>query len=520
MKTEQKKTLFLSYIFQHLDGIALIPTILALEKKMILSSFTSCTLSELSKKYDANNAYLNVALRLLCSQGFMKQTIQNDNDIYFELSKRNTDFKNIVNTYNITAPLYSNNIDYSIIFQDNTRIKTEQSKLFQVLNSYLKKYEKNPTLSNIDIHVEGAVLSPILVILSKLGCFENTTQKWYSSINKQWLQYIQNLLTCCRITDKKHILTEYGRFIIKRTTSYGVTVSYLPTFRNIPNLLFGDYKNLWTKAGEVEKHVDRSMNVWGSGGAHHTYFKKVDEIILDLFNLPIEEQPKGFIDIGCGNGKLIEHIFDLIYYNTKRGKYLKEYPLFIVGSDFNYKALEATKITIEKADIWAKTAFGDISEPKKLAKKLKEKHEINLEDLLNVRSFLDHNRIYTKSKNSTYKKSNSTAAFCYQGKRILNHELQQNLKEHFKSWYPYLKKYGLLIVELHTIDPQKSAQNIGKTAITAYDATHGFSDQYIIEYNLFLEAALDAGLKPDKQHEYTFPSDSIPIVSINRLVKE
>ena len=72
------------------------------------------------------------------------------------------------------------------------------------------------------------------------------------------------------------------------------------------------------------------------------------------------KQPKGFIDIGCGNGKLIEHIFDLIYYKTLRGKKLKEHPLFIVGSDFNYKALEATKQTINKADIWAKTAFGDI----------------------------------------------------------------------------------------------------------------------------------------------------------------
>ena len=30
----------------------------------------------------------------------------------------------------------------------------------------------------------------------------------------------------------------------------------------------------------------------GSGGAHRLYFQKVDEIIIDLFNLPIEEQPK------------------------------------------------------------------------------------------------------------------------------------------------------------------------------------------------------------------------------------
>ena len=47
-------------------------------------------------------------------------------------------------------------------------------------------------------------------------------------------------------------------------------------FRNINKLIYGNYKNLWINSEECEKHVDRSMNVWGSGGAHHTYFKKVD----------------------------------------------------------------------------------------------------------------------------------------------------------------------------------------------------------------------------------------------------
>ena len=192
--------------------------------------------------------------------------------------------------------------------------------------------------------------------------------------------------------------------------------------------------------------------------------------------------------------------------------------MFIVGSDFNYKALEATQETIDKADIWAKTAFGDISDPEKLAKKLKKEHNINLEDLLNVRSFLDHNRIYTEPQEKTPRTSNSTGAFSHKGKKINNDLLQQNLKEHLANWYPYLKKYGLLIVELHTIDPLVAAKNIGKTAITAYDASHGFSDQYIIEYDLFLETAKEVGLKTDPSHEYTFPSREIPIVSINRLI--
>ena len=327
-----------------------------------------------------------------------------------------------------------------------------------------------------------------------------------------------NLFFHVGIIDVQNNISEYGNFILKRITSYGVTVSYLPTLKNINHLLYGDNSNRWKNNSNEETHVDRSMNVWGSGGAHHTYFKKVDQIIIDLFNLPIEQQPKGFIDIGCGNGKLIEHIFDLIYYKTARGKCLKSNPLFIVGSDFNYKALEATNETINKADIWAKTAFGDISDPDSLAKKLKEKHNIKLSDLLNVRSFLDHNRIYSHPKSNRNKISSSTGSFCYQGVRIQNKDLEQNLKEHFAKWAPYLKKYGLLIVELHTIDPLVSAKNIGKTAITAYDATHGFSDQYIIEYELFLKIALETGLKPDPQHEYTFPTRDIPIVSINRLL--
>merc|ERR1711924_377875 len=126
------------------------------------------------------------------------------------------------------------------------------------------------------------------------------------------------------IDKEKLTTTELGQFLFKRASAYGVTVSYLPTFIRLKELIFENPNILWEKEeNSAEIHVDRKMNVWGSGGAHKLYFKKVDEIILNLFNLPIELQPKGFIDIGCGDGSLIEHIFDLIYYKTKRGKLLK-----------------------------------------------------------------------------------------------------------------------------------------------------------------------------------------------------
>ena len=138
--------------------------------------------------------------------------------------------------------------------------------------------------------------------------------------------------------------------------------------------------------------------------------------------------------------------------------------------------------------------------------------------MLNVRSFLDHNRIYTEPKNKPIIPCESNCAFSFRGKRVKNDVLIQNLYEHFKRWAPYLKKYGLLVVELHSISPEKTFKYLGENSMTAYDATHGYSDQYIIEYPYFLKAAEQANLYIEEKHENVFPNKITPIVSINRLI--
>ena len=103
--------------------------------------------------------------------------------------------------------------------------------------------------------------------------------------------------------------TDEGLFFAKRASAYGVTVSYIPTFLKLDELLFGNPLVLKAQPDETEKHVHREMNVWGSGGAHATYFKVIDDVIIDLFNRPIDHQPKGILDMGCGNGAFIETYF-------------------------------------------------------------------------------------------------------------------------------------------------------------------------------------------------------------------
>ena len=524
MNTNKKK--LRSYIFYHLDGIAIIPTVLALGKKKILNEFKDekISLSLLSKKYNANEGYLNIALRLLCCQGWLTQYFE-DNDILFKKNS-SVDLIEIFNIYKQIELFFENDFDYDIIleFKEN-KMTEDEVQLQKMIDDYLNNRKDliklNDESINLVNHIDGVILGPILVNLSRRN-YLNLNSYDNFKINNRWKQILKKLFIYLNIIKiENNSVTELGNFLFKRASAYGVTVSYLPTFRKLNELIFDNPFILWEKEeNSAEIHVDRKMNVWGSGGAHKLYFKKVDEIIINLFNLPIEQQPKGFIDIGCGDGSLIEHIFDLIYYKTERGKILNDHPLTIIGSDFNYKALEVTKENIKNADIWANTAFGDIGNPTELALKIKKEYNINLEDLLNVRSFLDHNRIYKEPIKNNSHKSNSKCSFAYRGKRIKNEDLCQNLYEHFSNWKPYLKKYGLLIVELHSIDPNKTQTSLGKNSMTAYDATHGYSDQYIIEYDNFLFEAKRAGLVPEKKHEHLFPNKEIPIVSVNRLISK
>jgi len=170
------------------------------------------------------------------------------------------------------------------------------------------------------------------------------------------------------------------------------------------------------------------------------------------------------------------------------------------------------------ADIWAKVIWGDIGRPDLLAKDLDENYNIDLKDLLNVRTFLDHNRIWQEpTKRDIDRISLSTGSFAHRGQRISNNSVEDNLLEHFNKWAPYVKKFGLLVIELHTVDPRLVAQNLGKTAATAYDATHGFSDQYIVEVPVFLKIAKEAGLFPEEKYFSKFPNSDLATVSINLL---
>ncbi len=147
-----------------------------------------------------------------------------------------------------------------------------------------------------------------------------------------------------------------------------------------------------------------------------------------------------------------------------------------------------------------------------------DNYGIDLQDLLNVRTFLDHNRPWEPPTQPLANRvSQSSGAYCFRGKRLNNNDVEASLLEHFRRWEPFVRRFGLLVIELHTISPELAAANAGRTSATAYDATHGYSDQFIVEVDVYNDIAAAAGLYPDPTYFCKFPNSDLATVSINLL---
>lgn len=533
--SKAEKKVLRSSIFRHLDGIAVAPTAFALYKQGVLDYLLeqqTVTLAQVCEKFDANEGYMNVALRLMCSQDWLIQEVNNaDNSVQFKLNEKSAFAFAYAGIYEDVVEL----IQFSQRF-DKRKFKIEPfRKLSVIIEKYKSDYGikwssdavKKSIQQQMLKHVEGILVGPTIVALGMGGMFH----KYFMEVSFKAEEYHQDSESFSKILDfftflnwfeKKegtYTFTPTGLFFAKRASAYGVTVSYIPTFSKVEELIFGDPTVFWNREqGTDEIHVDRKMNVWGSGGAHTTYFKKIDDIIIELFNRPIDEQPKGIVDMGCGNGAFLEHLFNVIEQRTARGKMLEEHPLFLVGADYNQAALSVTRANLIQADVWAKVIWGDIGRPDLLAEDLHNDYGIDLKDLLNIRTFLDHNRVWEDpAEIEKDRVSASTGGFAFRGRRISPNEAEEGLLQHFRNWAPYVKKFGLLLIELHTVDPSLVAQNLGKTAASAYDATHGFSDQYIVELDVFRSIASEAGLYPVEMHNSQFPNSKLATVSIQLL---
>jgi hypothetical protein len=524
-------------LFNHLAGIVIIPTFKALHNRRVFNLFGALPepveLDQIVNRTHGNRGYLRVAFRLLASCGWMEErTGRNGGNAGYSLTVKGQIATSIASTHCGEVISF---LPKAIFLEDFLFGKSDEA-ILPSLKALVEKAKANWGLTaqgdplevqvchQVRQYLDGLLLGPAIVSLARGGILERLAQgpQQLDTLpgNHASLGLVFDLLIAQRwmVQEQNRVcLTPCGFYAAQIATSYGVTVSYLPLCNVIDTLLFGNPRIARVDETGSELLVNRGMNVWGSGGAHNTYFKKVDEIIVEIFNRPLEQQPEGICDMGCGDGTLLEHLYCVIKSRTLRGSVLDKHPLLVVGVDFNKVARRITKQKLRKAGIPNHFVIaGDINRPALLAGDLEALgHDVH--NLLHVRSFLDHNRPYLPPANYVRgtRTGESSGAFAHLGEEIPCDELEENLVRHLHRWAPYVGRFGLLILELHTLPPQLTAANLAKTPAVAYDGTHGFSDQYLVELPVFLKCAREAGLQMDPRYQCRFPASDLATVSIN-----
>lgn len=513
------------------------PTVSALWERGAIEPLTSrpgsVPFDEIVDRTHANRGYLRVALRLLASCGWLTEQV----DAHGARTCALTDKGRVALSFapSLYGRVTSSFLPKALILDDllfgppdNPMIASFGELVERAREAWRLEPDPNPVAAKVHglirSHLDGMLVGPAMVALARGGVFARLVDGPLDvrsiPVNASTVLWLFDLLSATGWASRSGQtvqLTERGQYAAQIAGAYGVTVSYLPTFAVLPTLLFGNPRIPRMDANGFETLVNRAMNVWGSGGAHGTYFKKLDQIIVEIFNRPIAEQPRGICDMGCGDGTLLAHLYTVVREQTARGSCLATHPLIIVGADFNKVARRATKRTLRAADIPTFHVIGgDINRPAQLAADL-ETLDLEARDLLHVRSFLDHNRPYVRLANYVggTRRASTTGAFAHQGDEILADELEESLVRHLRRWAPYTGPFGLLVLELHTLPPALTADNLDRTPAVAYDGTHGFSDQYLVELPIFLNCAREAGLRADSRHQAMFPPSALATVSLN-----
>jgi SAM-dependent methyltransferase len=528
----EEKAAIRSRIFQHLAGIVIAPVLKALADRgvvtYLLEGGRPRSLDDIAAFSRANRGYLHVALRLLTGTGWLDQSRSGyvptaEGRIALALAGRYGEAVAFIpRALFIDDFLFGGSGPSSVAqFDDIVGIARAGRSLVTAADPMQVKMHRQAA-----VYMEGLLVGPVMVALAREGVLERLLGSADAvplaklGGNAAALTRVFELLALLgwASLDDEHVqLTRDGRYAAQIASSYGVTVSYLPLFDRIGTLLFGNaaFPRSDDSGGEIL--VNRGMNVWGSGGAHSNYFRKVDEFLVELFNRPLGEQPRGICDMGCGDGTLLRHIYETVRDKTLRGRNLQEFPLIIVGADFNKVARRISKRNLNKAGVpHVEVIHGDINRPANLANEL-EKLDLDIHELLHVRSFLDHNRPFLPPANylTGSRKARTTGAFASLGEEIAADVLEENLVRHLRRWAPYVGRFGLLVLELHTLAPALTAANLDRTLALAYDGTHGFSDQYLVELDVFQACAAEAGLASDPRFTARFPAGELATVSIN-----
>ena len=471
-------------------------------------------LQELARRYSANPGYLEVALRCFSQQGWLiRERTADGSDWIHRCSDSLRRLKRgRLDTYRRLGDFLSKTMPFERSLMGDAA-NPEMRRQFAGFIEEARRSWDGEEIGILQEHQTGALLVPLMVAFLQAGLLETDSLRLETASPEG-----ADLLAAAGWLDKeRHCWTPDGELARDHALYLGMVGSYIPTLVRLHSILFENAEqSTHTAVGQTEAHVDRTLNILASAAAHHKYFISTDEIFAGIFDQePVESQPQFIMDTGCGDGSWLAHLYEFIAHNTKRGKALERYPLTLIGVDYNVVCEDVCLNVFREAGVPGMFLTGDITDPAGIADKLAQRG-MDMSRGLHIRSFIDHNRVFERPVREPASDAlEPTSSYVGEDQKpIPGRVLRQNLVEFLEKWAAYANPHGLVILEAHCVEPAIAAKQLGQTHNLVFDTYHCFSHQYPVDFDVFMEAALEAGLRPVMHQQQRYPSRK-PFVSIS-----
>ena len=326
-------------VFTHLSGVVMAPTVSALWERGALELLTSTPapvlFADVVRQTHANAGYLRVALRLLASCGWLvEQPLDNSARMCALTPEGHAALRLAHPLYRqVTASFLPKALgleDFLVRPSDESFIASVGDLVALARNGWGIEPSPNPTTAQLHDrirgHLEGMLVAPAMVALARGGILarlaEGPLDLRSMSAGEASVGCLFDLLSTTGYVERAgHIvqLTGCGRYAAQIASVYGsrcCTCRCLPSCRHCSSATRASRASIRRPRNDGQPCHER---LGRRRSAPHV-FQKLDEIIVDIFNRPLSEQPRGLCDMGCGDGTLLAHLYSVVKERTARGR--------------------------------------------------------------------------------------------------------------------------------------------------------------------------------------------------------